>query len=391
MRILYSFPHPSDTLAAERAGHVLRAASLVGGLEDLGHTVERVEAAAGRSAQAGVDTYRGFVRRVLPSRAARAARDVARVVHGRRFARRLVEVGRRGPFDVLLETHVAFSTAGARAARALGIPLALDDVAPAWEERELYGGGLDALEARVRRQVLGHAALLVTPNATLRDELATEGVDPARLAVVENGVSPGFYDPGLGGRGAARRRALGFGADDLVAVFVGSFQPYHRAELLVEALAGTPPAVGLRVLLVGDGSTRSGVLARAEALGVARRVVATGRVPHDEIPELVAAADVGVMPATNDYGDPMKLYEYLAAGRPVVAPRQRGIEGAVVDGRNAVLFPPGDVAALAACLTGLRDADRRSRLAAAAAVDGAGLSWRHRAAVLGARLEDLVA
>jgi glycosyltransferase involved in cell wall biosynthesis len=69
-----------------------------------------------------------------------------------------------------------------------------------------------------------------------------------------------------------------------------------------------------------------------------------------EVPAYIAAADVAVLPSTNAFSSPMKLFEYLAAGRAVVAPRLSQITAVVEDEHDALLVPEGDVDAYAAAL-----------------------------------------
>ena len=81
-------------------------------------------------------------------------------------------------------------------------------------------------------------------------------------------------------------------------------------------------------------------------LGLSRRVLATGALSAPQIPDVVSAFDVGVMPGTNDYGQPMKLWEYAAAGIPCVAPNRAPIREVVDNGVTGLLFEPEDRAGL---------------------------------------------
>ena len=173
--------------------------------------------------------------------------------------------------------------------------------------------------------------------------------------------------------------------------FVGSFQPFHRVELLVEAFAGLPPETPGRLLLVGDGVTLADVRARVAGASLQARVVIAGQVAYDRVASYVAAADAGVLPATEDYTNPMKIVEYLAAGRPAIAPRQRAVADLVVDGDNGILFAPGDVAGLRAALRSfIDDGKLRRRLQEHAARSPAReQTWTRSAAKLAAALSAL--
>lgn len=381
MKIVYSFPHPSDTLAGERAGHVIRANSLLRALEDLGHEVIRVEGARGQSTAAAVGTYRTLVRDVMPKRVAARVRDVGRIAHSRQFARQLQRVVADRRPDVILETEVVFATAGASASRRTSVPLVLDDVSPAWEAETHYGLALTGRARRARRQALRQAELVVAVNEPVREELIAEGTAPEKLVVVPNGVDPAFFSAAADG--LARRRALGITEAEVVIGFVGSFQPFHGVDELVRSFALSATSERARLLLVGDGDGLQECVETADGLGLTGRVLFVGRVPHHEVPSYVAASDITVLPKTAPYTNPMKLYEYLAAGKPSVAPRQAGVARILTDERDALLFDPADEQALACALRRLVDDPAlRSALGRNASESGVAHTWRRRADAL---------
>jgi len=388
MRILYSLAHPADTLASERAGHVVRASALLTALEAAGHEVVRVEAAASGESQVSVAVYRGVVKRLLPGRMARAVRDVGRLRHGRAHFRRLLKAYEDARPEVILETYSPMNRAGATLARRTGVPLVIDDLAPAWEDDVVYGVGIPWLANRVRRSMLQEARLVVAVNPALRDAFYEEGIPERKVVVVENGVSERFA---RAGDGATLRRELGFSPTDVVIAFVGSFQPFHRVELLVDAFAGLPPDTRGRLILVGDGVTLPDVRSRVARSDLQARVVVTGQIAYDRVADYVAAADAGVLPATEDYTNPMKIVEYLAAARPAIAPRQRAVADLVVDGDNGILFAPGDSDALRDALRSFVDDDHlRRRLQENAARSPAReQTWARSAARLAAALSAL--
>jgi glycosyltransferase involved in cell wall biosynthesis len=143
--------------------------------------------------------------------------------------------------------------------------------------------------------------------------------------------------------------------------WTGVLREWHGLELLLDALTRVP---GARLLIVGDGPARATVEARAAALGMSDRVVVTGRVPHDTVPAYVAAMDVAVVAHDRTgVASPMKLLEYMAMAKPVVAPRLDNVRDIVEHDRTGLLFTPGDVDALAGALQRLAaDPALRARL-----------------------------
>ena len=388
MRIVYSLPHPADRLRSEEAGHMVRANAILRVLEQRGHEIVIVEAAAesvpsgDRRGNPAVSVYRNVVRRLLPRPVAMWMRDNARVAFSRRYAARLAEVVARVRPDVILETHVAFSLGGKIVSEQTGVPLVLDDVAPSWEEQHLYGTGSNRLAVATHREVTRHARYMVAVSGAMKRFLIEDGIPEDRLVLISNGIDAATFHPGVDG--SSLRERYGISPEDVVIVFVGSFQPYHRVDLLLRAAAqlgdDLPP---VRLLLVGGGKRVAEPQALAVELGLADRVIFTGRVSYEAVAEYVAAGDIAIMPATNPYGNPMKVYEYMALGKAVVAPRQETITEIVTEGQDGLLFEPEDVGAMADVLRQLvMDPALRDRLGQQAAVAAQEHTWAQRGAVM---------
>lgn len=381
MKILYSLPHPADRLGTQRAGHMIRATALLSALQNLGHEVIRVEAAASASTQLSVSMYRKLIRKFLPRSVAMRMRDRARIQHGKRYASHLIALARQNNPDLILETHIAFSLAGKIASEQTGIPLILDDCSPAWEEEQQYGVGLKDEVKRIHREVTAQASLLVAVNKTMRRNLLEEGAPPEIVVTVENGFDDKAFHPGVDG--SHFRKQFQIPADAVVIVFVGSFQPYHRVDLLLRAfqlLNGTAKA---HLLLVGDGRTLPECKELAKTLGLTSRITFAGRVSYTDVPFSGAAGDIAVMPATNDYGNPMKLYEYMALGKAIIAPLQPTITEIAAHGEDSYLFKAEDISSLASAMhTLVSNPDLVLRLGHCGAKRASEHSWNKRAQVL---------
>jgi glycosyltransferase involved in cell wall biosynthesis len=242
------------------------------------------------------------------------------------------------------------------------------------------GAGLPRLAARVFRRQVECAKWITVSSEALGARLASDGVCLDKLQVVPNGVDLAAYD--RTDREAVRQE-LGLTGRCVIG-FVGSFQPWHRVELLLEAVAPLVDRHPVRLLLVGDGSERPRVIAAARALGLGPHLTDVGAVDPSKLPALVSACDVGALPASNDYGQPMKLLEYAAAGLPTVAPDLAPVREVVRDGVTGLLFPPGNAPALSRALARLvGDESLRQRLGARARGEMAeSASWRERARLL---------
>ncbi len=160
--------------------------------------------------------------------------------------------------------------------------------------------------------------------------------------------------------------------------YSGSFKPWHGVDVLVEAAAKLRSR-DVRYLLVGDGPLRASLIERTEALGLRDRFVFTGSVPYDEVPRILAAADVCVAPFVPErHGpsrtkgfilDPLKVFEYLAQRKPTVTIRAPNIEALFDDGEHLRMVTPGDPQALAEAIAQAMDDPDASQATAAAGHD----------------------
>jgi glycosyltransferase involved in cell wall biosynthesis len=168
-------------------------------------------------------------------------------------------------------------------------------------------------------------------------------------------------------------------------------------DVLLEAIARLPRARGL---IVGGHSAEPD-LARtksvAERLGITGRVTFTGLVEPAHVAQLLTQADVLVLPnpasaISTWYTSPLKLFEYMAAGRPIVSSDLPSVREILRDGVNALLVPPGDPVALASAIDRLlTNPELAARLAHAALDDVPKYSWERRAELLEALFTETIA
>jgi len=188
------------------------------------------------------------------------------------------------------------------------------------------------------------------------------GVNREKIVVIPNGINPDHFGSEFDNEQAKRRLGL---EGRLVLGFTGFLRDWHGLEKVVELLASANP--GWHLLIVGDGPARDALEKRAMTLNVTNRLTITGVVGRDDVAAHVAAFDIALQPAVVDYASPLKLFEYMALGRPVVAPAQPNIMEILVDGENALLFDPRDPRGLGSAVERLcRDAGLRQRIGEAA-------------------------
>lgn len=234
-------------------------------------------------------------------------------------------------------------------------------------------------ETAAWREAEGYITITAALRRTLEEKFGTR----PRTAVIPDGVrfqsTPGFDVP----PGAA------------VVGYAGHLYPWKGVDVLLHALARTS---GVSATIVG-GHEAEGDRARLEALaarlGIRRRVSFTRHVEPSQVPGLLRRATILALPntasaASTHFTSPLKLFEYMAAGRAIVASDLPAIREVLEHERNALLVAPGDPGALAAGIERLAaDRDLARRLAMQAFADVADYTWDRRAARIEALLDEV--
>jgi len=271
----------------------------------------------------------------------------------------------RAGAEVLIERYYNFGGEGIRAAAAVGAVSVLEVNAPVIDYPGSPKARLDKAllvepMRRWRDRQCRMADLIVTPTA----EVLPEFVPREKIAELEWGADTDRFSPGAGGPVPFARRP---GA--VLAVFAGAFRAWHGAAGLVRAIRELRSAgrIDVDAVLIGDGPELE--RAKAEAAGV-DGITFTGAVPHDLMPACLAAADIGVAPfdvAAHPplqmafYWSPLKVFEYMASGLPVVAPAIPRLARILGPEHERLLYDAHAPGALSGALTYLagRPAERR--------------------------------
>jgi glycosyltransferase involved in cell wall biosynthesis/2-polyprenyl-3-methyl-5-hydroxy-6-metoxy-1,4-benzoquinol methylase len=303
--------------------------------------------------------------------------DLPFVVYSEVFARRCHSILAARPPDFVYQRYSVLNYSGARVADRLGCPLVLEYngpevwVARNWATRLTFEGLADRIEgANLKR-----ADLIVVVSRALQEELVPRGVPPERILVNPNAVDPARYHPAIDGEPIRRRLGL---EEKLVIGFIGTFGPWHGAEVLAQAVR---PVTALlpqaHFLFIGAGGGLPKVQSIISEAGVAGHVTFTGLVPQEEGPSYLAACDILASPhvgnpdGTPFFGSPTKLFEYMAMGKGIVASDLEQIGEVLSHGKTAWLVPAGNPAALTDGICTLADDPNLRRALGEAARDEA--------------------
>jgi glycosyltransferase involved in cell wall biosynthesis len=258
--------------------------------------------------------------------------------------------------DIVYERCNLYFLAGSLLARRHGARLYLEVNAPLAEERERHGGlRLPGLARRLERWTWRSATRVFPVTQVLADILAENGVEPARISVIPNGIDLQRYPPRPA---TARPITLGF---------TGFVRAWHRLDTVIEGLAKSTLSQPVTLSIVGEGPACRDLALLARQLGVADKVRFTGLVLPVDIPAVTCGFTIALQPSATAYASPLKIFDYMAASCAIVAPDQPNIREILAHEHTALLFDPSVPGAMWACVERLiGDAALRQRLGAAA-------------------------
>jgi glycosyltransferase involved in cell wall biosynthesis len=295
---------------------------------------------------------------------ARVAAEIRAMIYASTLRHRGLGLLRERRPDFIYQRYSLFGTAGLALARDLGVPLVLEVNAPLCDEQAAHRGlGFAATARALERTVLCSADVVVTVSRELEDWLIGLGVESSRITVLPNAVDVERFEAAEREREAVRTE-LGLAGQQVVG-FLGTLKPWHDTATLIRATGILHrEMLKPRLIIIGDGPEREQLAELAQREGIADATTFIGTIPHERVPGHLAALDIAVTPyeaSDRFYFSPLKLFEYLAAGRPVVAADVGRLRDCVRSGETGLLYRAGDARALAGALCSLLTDPERAR------------------------------
>lgn len=243
----------------------------------------------------------------------------------------------------------------ATASRATGVP-------QVWHEHNIKR--IHAVNTGLYRFVASTCAWIVGPSRAVTDNIARAGVPREKLVPLYNGIDLSKFTPD-DVRARAVRAEFGWPEGAPVVGLFGQLLPHKGHDTLIDAAAAIRAAVpGARFVFVGaleNPPYEAHLRGRLATAGLADAFTFTGW--RTDVPHLMRAVDLLVVPTTSQEPAALSLMEGMAMGRPLVATRTGGTPELIVDGETGLIFPPGDATALAAHVVALlQDSERRRRM-----------------------------
>jgi glycosyltransferase involved in cell wall biosynthesis len=385
LRVAYVMQNVGVDLAAE-VGQMMLIRQTIQGLEQRGHTVDLLNlqgrdvvaypnladltqqhrVALGWSGRRPYQLMEGGLRRLhglmrLPYLAG---------FDSRRFYEACVRT--LPSYQICHEYAGLLSVGAAYASQKTNTPYVLTVDADLLLEADVMGDPITGLRRKAAQWAANKSYQLADQIITVSDPTKENlvqnwGVPAEKIKVIPNGVNVEHFQQPVDTKQI--RAELGLDEKPII-MFVGGFQRWHGLDKLLEALALVSKILPeVRLLLVGDGPARPFVEENIYRLNLEKHVTITGFLPHARIPQLLAIADVVTVPypklPQEMWFSPLKLYEYMAAGKAIVASSAGQIKNVIRHDENGLLVAPGDVADLAqACLHLLQNEADRQRLGA---------------------------
>jgi glycosyltransferase involved in cell wall biosynthesis len=265
--------------------------------------------------------------------------DLARNVELRR---QLDKLHRKDPVNFVLERMSLFSFAGLQFARSRKLPYLLEVNSPlSYEHEEHRGLKLKDFAFSIESFLISEADRVIAVSPANRDYAISCGAKLEHITVLPNASNESFFKiPAYSNRDSS----------PFTIGFVGSLKPWHGLHDLIKAFSIiTKKTFNCRLLIVGDGPERSRLEDKARKLGLAKKIEWTGEVQHEKTPDLLKEMDVAVAPYPNTknfYFSPIKIVEYMASGRAIVASHLGHLPEVLVDGKTALLYKAGDLDSL---------------------------------------------
>jgi len=375
MKIAYINPDLGIRIEGEK-GAAAHMRGLIATFESAGHDVDYAAPTADTQPDAIFAPEPGLFEGLPAVSNKRVTRALRHIWANAGVEQALLKAFGAAPPDLIYERYGPFAVAGGIVAKALGIPHILEVNSPLAREGAQYrnqalGDAAEALELCA----FENTGAIVAVSDELKSELIEYGVPAQRIHVIPNGVNCDMFSPSGPKEVLPEISGPTFG-------FVGGLRPWHGIADMVTAFRSVAERLNARLLVIGDGPERTHIEDLTRDLP--ERVIHMGAVSHNRIPPLMRTVDIALAPyPTLDrfYYSPLKILEYMAAGRAVIASDIGQVGQLISDGKTGRLVPSGNPDELARVMLELgSDPHECSRLGnAAARVAKTEHDWSQRA------------
>ncbi len=360
MRILYHH----RTLGDGAEG--IHIQSIVNQLKELGHEVRVVslvgEQTEFRSSQDAKESKWDKIKAFIPQ----PVYELAEIAYNLKGKSMLMSAIKEFKPDMIYDRYAHFSFSALWAASKTKVPLILEVNSPysiqkrQWEK--VYFPGLSEMG---ERKIFNKAPHIIVVSSPLKKIVMEYGVPADKITVLPNGTDVQRFNPAL--EVADLRKELKIEGKTVIG-FVGILRRWHNIDKLIDILEKMDLKKQNAVMLfLGDGPSYRELKEYNDERGNTETIKFLGRIAHSEIQRYVALMDIAVSPHATPYSSPMKILEYMAMEKAVLAPDMPNITDLIDHDKTGVLFTPDDADSLKKQLVKLiRDSNLRQQLGQAA-------------------------
>ena len=325
---------------ASKDGQYVHVEELTNALLEQGHEFHFVAPQVNENAEFGGDG--GFVSK-LKQALPHALYEVIELAYSMWvFIKLAVAIIKLKP-DVIYERYNLYQPAGVLAAKLFNVPLILEINAPLVEERSRYSGlALKSFAQKIENFTWRGANCCLPVTNVLADYVRAAGVPDSKIEVIHNGVRQCFINEMLA-------QPINEEKEQITIGFTGFIHPWHGMDKAIEAIA-EHKELPLKLVCIGDGTILPELKAQADKLGIADKVEFKGLVTRDKVLNFVKEFDIALQPDVTSYASPLKMFEYMAVGALIIAPRTPNIKEILSDD-TALFFEKGDKQAFKGALT----------------------------------------
>lgn len=293
-----------------------------------------------------------------PAQSKKLGYDLRNIWHNIPYYRRAKKIIQTEKIDAIYERFSLYAVAGTRLGRKFGLPRILEVNAFLTTEHEHKLHFL-RMAKTIERYIVQHAPALVVVSDPLRERLVESGVQNERIVNMPMAVDIDHFQPNQETRQNIRRKYEM--ENKYVIGYVGSLSGWHGIALLPDLARKILEHRDDFVIFVVGGEEKhlEENRARVARQNLESHIRFIGSVSYEEVPDHVSAMDVALVPDTNYWTCPTKMFEYQASAVPTIAPEYPAIVEAMTHGEEGLIFPPKDMDAAAQCILSLGDAPEK--------------------------------
>jgi len=238
--------------------------------------------------------------------------------------------------DCIYERYNLYLPSGIWAKKWFKLPLISEVNSPLYAERKKNNGiQIKALALWTERYVWKHADHVLPVTQVLANIIEQEGIQQDKMTVIHNGINTqNFPWPPMLSHDIIEKYQL---EGKLVLGFVGFVREWHRLDRVLDSIAEHPEE-NWHLFLVGDGPGREFLEQHAKELGITDKMTITGIISREAMPQYQSVFDLALQPDVTPYASPLKMFEYMALGKAILAPNMANIKEILTNEQDALLF-----------------------------------------------------